>query len=333
MAEIVLGLGTSHGPLLNTPPKDWDQRAAADRRSTGLKYQGKTWTYADLRSARPDFAGEVALDVRQERHAASRAALDRLGEILDEVAPDVVVIVSSDHKELFGDELLPSFGVFHGAQVDHLPLTDEELAAMGPGLAVSARGYVPERPEVRECAPDLAGHMIASLIGDGFDVAASDRLPAGKHGNHGLPHGWGFVFQQVMRRPYPMIPIFVNTFYPPNQPTPARCYAFGQALRRAVEGSPGAERVAFIASGGLTHFVVDEEFDQEFLRALADDDVRYLSEISPAWLESGSSEMRNWIVVAGAMSGTGSVLELVDYVPCYRAEAGTGNAMGFTAWR
>jgi seryl-tRNA synthetase len=33
------------------------------------------------------------------------------------------------------------------------------------------------------------------------------------------------------------------------------------------------------------------------------------------------------------MSGTGLGLELVDYVPCYRSEAGTGNAMAFTAWR
>ncbi|NUR89633.1 MAG: hypothetical protein HOY71_36595 [Nonomuraea sp.] len=331
MAEIVLGIGTSHGPLLNTPPQEWDQRAAADRRNPALMYQGRAWPYEELRASREDFAAQVEPAVRQERHARSRAALRRLGRVLAEVDPDVVVIVSSDHKELFGDELLPSFGVFYGEEVDHLPMSEEELAAMSPGLAVSARGYVPDEPAKRACAPGLATSMIKSLIDDGFDVAASDRLPAGKHGTHNLPHGWGFVFQQVMERPYPMIPVFVNTFYEPNQPTPARCYAFGQALRRAVERSDSPQRVAFVASGGLTHFVVDEEFDQEFLTALSTDDAKYLANIDPRMLESGTSEMRNWIVVAGAMSG--SRFDVVDYVPCYRAEAGTGNAMGFATWR
>ena len=31
MAEIVLGIGASHGPLLSTPPEKWDLRAKADR--------------------------------------------------------------------------------------------------------------------------------------------------------------------------------------------------------------------------------------------------------------------------------------------------------------
>ncbi|MDF5756941.1 hypothetical protein [Spongiactinospora sp. TRM90649] len=332
MTEIVLGVGTSHGPLLNTPPGDWDQRAAADRRNPALMYQGRPWSYDDLRAARDDFAPQVEPAVREERHARSRAALAALGRTIAEVDPDVLVIVSSDHKELFGDELLPAFGVYWGAEVDHQPLGDDELAAMGPGLAVSARGYVPDVPTKRACAPELAAHLISELIAGGFDVAASERLPPGKHGDHGLPHGWGFVFQQVLERPLPIVPVFVNTFYPPNQPTPARCYAFGQALRRAVEGAPGGQRVAFVASGGLTHFVVDEEFDQAFLTALAEDDERHLAGIDPAWLESGSSEMRNWIVVAGAMSGTGTTFKTVDYVPCYRAEAGTGNAMGFATW-
>jgi 3-O-methylgallate 3,4-dioxygenase len=37
--------------------------------------------------------------------------------------------------------------------------------------------------------------------------------------------------------------------------------------------------------------------------------------------------------VAGALLGSGLRFELVDYVPCYRSEAGTGNAMGFAVWR
>lgn len=36
--------------------------------------------------------------------------------------------------------------------------------------------------------------------------------------------------------------------------------------------------------------------------------------------------------VYGAMSQIGAAMTLVDYVPCYRSEAGTGNAMGFVYW-
>ena len=48
--------------------------------------------------------------------------------------------------------------------------------------------------------------------------------------------------------------------------------------------------------------------------------------------QAGSSEMRNWIALAGALEDTGLKMKLVDYVPCYRSTAGTGNAMGFVEW-
>src|SRR5207244_3795695 len=41
MAEIVLGIGTSHGPLLSTPPEQWDLRAGADRVNKQHAYRGK----------------------------------------------------------------------------------------------------------------------------------------------------------------------------------------------------------------------------------------------------------------------------------------------------
>jgi OH-DDVA oxygenase len=43
--------------------------------------------------------------------------------------------------------------------------------------------------------------------------------------------------------------------------------------------------------------------------------------------------MRNWITVAGAMHDTNMSMKLLDYVPCYRSEAGTGCAMAFAHWQ
>ena len=52
MAEIVFGIGSSHGPLLSTPPEQWDLRAKADRANTGHWFRGKTYDFEGLLAAR-----------------------------------------------------------------------------------------------------------------------------------------------------------------------------------------------------------------------------------------------------------------------------------------
>ena len=84
------------------------------------------------------------------------------------------------------------------------------------------------------------------------------------------------------------------------------------------------------ASGGLSHFVIDEDLDHQVLTALRNRDVAALSEIPREKLNSGNSEIRNWIAVAGAVEHLD--MQVVDYVPCYRSPAGTGCAMGFAQW-
>jgi 3-O-methylgallate 3,4-dioxygenase len=78
---------------------------------------------------------------------------------------------------------------------------------------------------------------------------------------------------------------------------------------------------------------VDEELDRRFLKALVDDDAEYLRSLPADLLRSGTSEMRNWIVVGGAVTDSGLRARVVDYLPCYRSEAGTGCGMGFVAWQ
>lgn len=336
MAEVVLGLGSSHGPLLSTPPEEWHQRAEADRRNTGLWYRGRQWKFDELvheRGGPEAFQDQLGLTVRRNRRQACDAAIETLSTELYEAAPDVVVIVTDDQREVFSEQLQPTMGIFHGDEVAHMPLGEDQLAEMGPGLAVAAGGHVPDEPRMYPCAPDLANHAIGALMEEGFDVATSRRLPAGSHGDHSIGHGFGFVYKRIMPDPIPMLPVFVNSFYPPNQPTAARCYAFGQALGRAFTSWHGSQRIAVVASGGLTHFVIDEDFDRAFLDALAREDAEHLSSIPRDQLQSGTSEMRNWIVVAGALSGSGRKMHLLDYVPCYRSEAGTGSAMGFAVWK
>ena len=46
-------------------------------------------------------------------------------------------------------------------------------------------------------------------------------------------------------------------------------------------------------------------------------------------LIEGTSEIRNWIVTAGAANRSGTLL---DYFPLYRTRTGVGCAMGFAYW-
>ena len=91
--------------------------------------------------------------------------------------------------------------------------------------------------------------------------------------------------------------------------------------------------MVFVASGGFTHFVVDEKFDREMIDALCSGDVKKFAAMPEHMFQSGTSEFKNWIVVTGAMVEAGLRMRLVDYVPCYRSAAGTGTANCFASWQ
>jgi chromosome segregation ATPase len=88
--------------------------------------------------------------------------------------------------------------------------------------------------------------------------------------------------------------------------------------------------VGVLGSGGLSHFVVDEALDRHVLDILARRDADAVAALPLDRLNSGNSEIRNWIAAAGALEGL--TMRLVDYVPCYRSEAGTGCGMAFAVW-
>jgi len=128
----------------------------------------------------------------------------------------------------------------------------------------------------------------------------------------------------------PVVPVFLNTYYPPNQPTPRRCWKLGQAIRAAVENWPGDARVGIVGSGGLSHFVVDEELDRGVIDALARKDGEALQSLPRKKLNSGSSEIRMWISIGGAVEHLDMAWS--HYVPGYRTPAGSGTGLGFAYW-
>src|SRR5256885_12775087 len=117
MSEIVLGIGASHGPLLSTPPEQWDLRAKADRANTSNWFRGRTYDFESLLKARaPGFAGEITVETRRERFMKCRHAMEALGRKFSAVAPDAVVIVGNDQREFFNAGLTPAITVYRGSQ-------------------------------------------------------------------------------------------------------------------------------------------------------------------------------------------------------------------------
>ena len=180
---------------------------------------------------------------------------------------------------------------------------------------------------------DLAEWLIRQLCDRDFDIAAMDGLERGQSEGH--------AFQFIHRRlldgraggnasTLPVIPIILNTFDPPNQPTPKRCVALGAALRELISQWPQDLRVGVIASGGLSHFVVDETLDQKIITAIRNKDTANLAGINPKHLQAGSSEIRNWLVVAEMARELD--VEWVQYLPGYRSDALTGTGLCFAAW-
>ena len=336
MAKIVLGIGTSHGSMLSTPPADWDGRAAADRRNKALAFRGSTYNFDQLFALRQaeDFAARNTPPARQTHYDRCQKQLDALATILDAAQPDVMLIVGDDQHEWFTAELQPTFGIFCGEQVINFAPTPEEVAHhTREGRGPSVSGNHPPVDQPYPVAKQLAERIIGQAMHDGFDVAALMAQPKEAQRMRNLGHAYGFIYRRLLRdRAVPLVPVLVNTFYPPNQPSPRRCFDFGRTIGRAVAASPSDARVVVVGSGGLSHFVIDEEFDHRVLGAFQRDDIDALTGEDDALYRSGTSETKNWIVASGALAETGFKMKLLDYVPCYRSEAGTGNAMAFATW-
>ena len=326
MARIVLGIGTSHTPMLNAPPEDWPRFIERDTRRTNLlDVDGRPTTYeAQLKHAPADIDDQIAPARMTARHAAVEAAMSRLGNYLRDARLDAVIVVGDDQDELYHPDNMPGFLVYYGETIRNVPLKPVENP--GWGWRASARWFEEKEPRDYPVVAPLARHLIAELIDREFDIATSDRTPPGE----GEGHAIGFVHKRIMKEVVPIVPVCINTYYPPNQPTPRRCYKFGQALRAAVESYPGDARVGIIGSGGLSHFVVDEALDRGFIDMLGRKDGDAIQNLPRAKLNSGSSEIRNWICVAGAVEHLS--LEWSHYEPGYRTPAGTGTGLGFAFW-
>ena len=357
MAEIVLGMGTSHTPMLSLPPELWETYAQRDKGNRELAYPPHGWvmSYEEGLAYLP---AEIKAKYQGDTHYAEQAAafkkaLDTMAATLQAAKPDVTIIVSDDQDEWFYDHNMPRFAIYWG---DTVPMRPRLVApGMNPRIAQAMiDGYGDVAMDV-PVASAFGRYLLEYLCEHDFDIGymthptdsyggkVARRYPTkdGELGlvqesaphEQGLPHGFAFIVKRLFdNRPGPILPFFQNTCYPPNQPSPRRSFALGQAIADAIRAWDAPARVALVASGGLSHFVVDEELDRDVLSALERKDAEAIVATPRERLYSAASETLNWIAVGGAMQKTDLKMELLDYVPVYRSPAATGGGWAFAQW-
>ncbi len=220
-------------------------------------------------------------------------AMQELGKVLDETKPDVILFFGADHVETFSVTCIPSFAIIAGDKAN-----------------AKFAGREHTLPIHREMAEDILNKLV---VDKHFDIAYSEDAELG--------HAFSVPFEYVIgTRNIPVIPFFANTYVPP-LPTPRRCEALGRALAEIVKDRP--ERVAIIASGGMSHFPgtskylhPEFDFDRWLVSQFEAGNTDALLNMTGTQLdEVGNTELLNWAVMFGAIGKQEG--ELIDYIPTW----------------
>src|SRR5258708_12136975 len=115
MAQLVLGIGTSHTPMLNAPPEDWPRFYERDSKRTNLlDTGGRLTSYEEqLKHAPAGISAEIAPERMKARHAAVEGAMARLGDYLREAKLDTLMLVHADQTLLCHPHTIPSMLLYY----------------------------------------------------------------------------------------------------------------------------------------------------------------------------------------------------------------------------
>jgi protocatechuate 4,5-dioxygenase beta chain len=213
---------------------------------------------------------------------------------LHEHRPDVIFLVFNDHATAFSLEMIPTFAI-----------------GTAPRYAPADEGWGPRPVPVVQGHPELASHIAHSVIQDDFDLTIVNRMDV----DHGLTVPLSLMCgaqdPQTGAWPCPVIPFAVNVVQYP-VPSGRRCFALGQAIRRAVESFDAPLNVQIWGTGGMSHQLqgpraglINREWDNRFLDRLIDDPagLAQLPHIDYV-REAGSEgiELVMWLIARGAMA-------------------------------
>lgn len=284
VSQIVLGVGASHSTLMNT---QWDQV------------------------------------VHLEEAERFRDGLSRARDRIAHHAPDVAIVIGSNHFRGLWLDMIPAFTLGIGE-------------VLGAGEAGTPKG-----PQLVDTS--FAGALAEELAERRFDIATSARLQI----DHGQTHAIQYLLSDLH---VAVVPLVVNVFAAP-LPRMDRCAELGRGIAEAVAAISDDKRVVVIASGGLSHQlpwpsdwrvpkgedeeflvkawldgrneweryndrrreiitnappVISEDFDRQFLSDLEAGDLSKYASLTTADIEeragNGGQELRNWLAMAASLS-------------------------------
>jgi protocatechuate 4,5-dioxygenase, beta chain len=229
---------------------------------------------------------------------------------LNQVRPDVVVVVYNDHGLNFFLDKLPTFAVGAAAEYRH---ADE-----GWGLPISRPFYGDQR---------LSWHVINSLVAEEFDIVTCQEMLV----DHAFTVPMSLLWPGGGEWPVKTIPIEVNTVQHP-LPSPHRCFRFGQAIGRALDSYDEDLKILILGTGGLSHQLdgtragfINKQFDLMCLEKIVSDPEALTGYSVHELVELAGSqgvELLNWLVMRGALTGRVSRVHRNYHIPISNTATG-----------
>jgi protocatechuate 4,5-dioxygenase, beta chain len=210
---------------------------------------------------------------------------------LQEVKPDVAVVIYNDHGLNFFLDKMPTFAI--GAASKY------ENADEGWGI--------PKTPSFRG-DPELSWHIIESLVNDEFDVTSCQEMLV----DHGFTVPMSLFWPNNSYGGVKTVPVCINTVQHP-LPSPLRCFKLGRAIGRAIESYPKDLKVVVLGTGGMSHQLdgeragfINKKFDLLCLdKIVSEPEILTSYSIHELVREAGAqgAEFILWLAMRGALSG------------------------------
>jgi protocatechuate 4,5-dioxygenase beta chain len=198
-----------------------------------------------------------------------------------DAAPDVAIVVYNDHVNAFDFRIIPTFGLGCAAE---FPIADE---GWGPRPVPPVIGY-----------PELAAHMVQSLVLDEFDMTIVNEMQL----DHGLTVPLTLLFGQPKE-------------------WPVRVESWHEDLKVVIFGTGGMSHQIQGPRAGL----INKEFDTAFLDGLARDPER-LAAIPPIeYLRDAGAEaieLVMWLIMRGALGDRVREVHRFYHVPASSTAVG-----------
>jgi len=332
----ILGLGVTHYPPLTGRDENMARilrRVLADPDLPERLRRPEGWP----EPMRREWGADEGLASARRHREALVSWFRKARRLLDDFAPDVVLIWGDDQYENFKEDVIPPFCVGAYESIERRPWADSAL----PNAWDEPKDARFTYPGHRAAAKALT----TGLLEEGFDVAYAYR-PLHHPLGHAFTNTLLYLDYDRQGLAYPVIPFQINCYgrrvisqrggqagvagvkeadLDPPSPSPARCFDLGRAAARVLAASPW--RVAVIASSSWSHAFLtpknyllhpDVEGDRAMYAALRAGDYEAWRRTPLSAIEdSGQHEMLNWLCLAGAMAELGRKPSEIDLVETY----------------